>query len=115
MRITFEATAEDHVQYDTEGKVRYMSLVSQEVMVTDAGGQAEQFAPVRVQSCMNPRNVRIEPVEVILSEAGVVQLKMLGKRMDFPADQVRLLFKPWKEQKPGSRCTDCTKCRRCWA
>lgn len=115
MKITFEITPEDRVEMDVRGDARYLALVSQEIMVTNAGGQAEQFTPVRVQSCMNPGNVRIEPVVVKISQEGIIHLKMLGKAMTFPENQVRLLFKPWKAQKLSSHCTDCTKCRRCWA
>lgn len=115
MELTITLTEGDRRQKREDGSIEKLWLVSHEVMALGGNGQAKQFAPVRLQSCMNPEQVRIEPVFLDFSMEDNIRIHSLGAEGCYPADGVQLVFKPWTARKPDSHCSDCTKCRRCWA
>ena len=105
---------EDRIVLGNDGLRRELWLVSKEVMVVQ-NGEGQMFSPVRIQSCMHPENVRVEPVGVLIGENEEIRIKWIAGECCFAGKDVELFFHEWTPEIPDGHCGDCTKCRRCWA
>lgn len=116
MDWSIELTGDDKKIWTEDGKLFRIVLYSREIMVISGEEMYTRcFSPVRIQSCMNPGKVRIEPVTVTFSEEHRVIIQDLAGAESFSQEKIQLKFKSWEPDIPNGHCGDCTKCRRCWA
>lgn len=108
-------TEEDSAVYFENGCVQKLVLVSKEIMAVETEtGKVRICSPVRIQSCMHPEQVRIEPVTVMVEKEEIL-IRDLAGEYRFPKDKIELSFRAWTPKIPDGHCGDCCSCRRCWA
>lgn len=111
---SIELTPGDTPVFSKDGRQKGVKLVSREIMVLEKES-GRVFSPVRIQSCMHPEQVRIEPVEILYMENREVLIRDISGEYRFDGEDTRIHFRAWTPQIPDGHCGDCTKCRRCWA
>lgn len=111
---SIELTPGDTTVFSKDGRQKGVKLVSREIMVLEKES-GRVFSPVRIQSCMHPEQVRIEPVEIFCMENEKILIRDISGEHWFEEKEIEIHFRTWTPQIPDGHCGDCTKCRRCWA